>query len=325
MDKVGMPGLRVCFAVIISTAPFGMACCMEKASPMIPGGSTGVAAGALPPKGLYFGTGLTLETGKLRDDSGSTARTPGGATVKITNFDVVASLLWVPGWKMLGATYGASIKQPYQWQSTDLGGASNNGIPTSSKGLFNTIVTPITLSWDLGNGFFLASGLTVYVKNGHFLHHYSAEEGREVVSTSSYANNFWTFEPNFAVSYLKDGWNFTLNSAVDINTKNKTTNYKSGSVYYLDATATKTSGAWTYGAIGNFTKQFKSDKIGGAVVEEVPGLYARGKKIQWALIGPMLSYDFGKAALTARYLYNVHTRNDADHSFFHVGISIPLH
>jgi hypothetical protein len=38
----------------------------------------------------------------------------------------------------------------------------------------------------------------------------------------------------------------------------------------------------------------------------------------------MLSYNFGAFTMTGRFLFNLHTENDAGMSFFHLGFSVPI-
>lgn len=324
MIQIRTCGSRICLLVAFALTSTGTAVAEEKKSPMMPGASVGNAAGALPPEGLYLDTEVTIEQGKVVDGNGRVAKTPGGTNIKSFQVDVAPSLLWVPGVKVLGADYGVSVTQPYAWLNTDFGGASTGGDSTSGKGYFNTILTPAILSWNVGHDLFVGTGLSVYLKTGHFAHKYSAEQGREVLTNGSYANNFWTFQPNFAVSYLADGWNLTANNIVDFNTKNDVTHYASGNTYYLDLTATRKIGRWTVGAIGNFLQQYESDKVNGAVVDAVDGFSSRGNKGQYVAMGPLVAYDFEKVTLRLRYLQPVHAENQGNIAFIRLDLSIPI-
>ena len=304
-------------------ASAGVAHSAEKKSPMMPGAATGNAA-ALPPEGLYFSNTVTIESGKLQNGSGNPAVVPGtGSNIKSMNVDLAPSLLWVPGWNVLGANYGMAITQPFQWANTDYGGSAN-GSSTSTKGMFNTIVTPGILSWDLGDGFFASTALSFYLKNGHSAHEYSAAQGRYVLGGSSYANNYWTVEPSFSLSYLADGWNLTLTETLDFNTKNEKTDYYSGTMNYLDVTATKKFGPWELGLIGNYTQQLEDDEVNGQTVAAVDGFNSRGNKAMQLEAGPLIAYDFGKVKLTARYLHGIYAENAGKISFIHLGFSVPI-
>src|SRR5262245_55469947 len=121
------------------------------------GATQGLPLGALPPPGLYGGFALNV-TGL-----GSSPGKGNQATAVATNpaFGYGESLLWVPGWTIFGASYGATI---VQGEYFGLGASSvNPPFATSSIAgpeLANTNFTPITLSWSLGHGWFTALGLT---------------------------------------------------------------------------------------------------------------------------------------------------------------------
>ncbi len=217
-------------AAITTTA---VACCLscsvgavEKFSAYEPGATTRSPTGSLPPPGMYITDDFYVARGtSFVDSSGK------GIPITVQNIVNVPTLLWVPGWSLLGAQYGAIVLQPYA--EHDLDTSAIGGKTSKSAGFFNTVVTPAILSWNLGHGLFTSAGVTVYLPDGQ--HRY--ENGRP--APTSYANDYWTVEPNFAISYLVGGWNFTINNVLDFNRTNPTTNYHSGAAYYMDATATR--------------------------------------------------------------------------------------
>ncbi|MEC5319364.1 transporter [Brenneria populi subsp. brevivirga] len=295
---------------------------VENVTPLQPGATTGNATGLLPPDGVYFSFNSSAETGYVRDENGDKAQTPGG-TVKLNVISSAASLLWVPGWEMLGARYGLAITQPYRTIRVK----TDNGLAASTEnydGLLNTTLTPLMLSWSLGNGLFVGLGAGVSLKNGKFEYQYSEAAGRNVMLGNSTANHFYIFQPNLAMTYLRGDWAFTLNNIFNINTRNRTTEYQTGHVYYLDATAAKTSANWTLGVVGNYTRQISDDKIKGQSIAAVPGLYAEGKRTEYAAVGPMIGYDFGVFSVSSRLLVSLFAKNDVDMSIWHLGVSIPL-
>lgn len=317
IKKTATQGL--CAAVLLALVPFGGAHALEGVSALQPGATTGAAAGALPPPGLYFNTDATYETGSIVGGNGNKA-TIAGQHLRATNVSWVNSLLWVPGWQILGADYGAMIAQPVKWSSTHWSGGSTY----KSVGLVNTMVSPEILSWNLGGGFHVSEGLAFAINDGYTTSAYNSGSGRVATTAYNIGNAFYTIEPNLAISYLNNGWNLTANNVVDFNTKNEATDYQSGDVYYLDLTASKRIGNWTLGLLGNYTQQFTDDTIGGQVVPAANG-FSRGSRIMHVKVGPMVAYDFGRFQVTARYLQAVKTENDCDVSFFHVGLSAKLY
>ncbi|WP_315707829.1 SphA family protein [Brenneria uluponensis] len=301
----------------------GYASAAEGISPLQPGATTGNAAGVLPPPGLYLMMDTDYEGGKLKNGQGKTARTPAGQSIKASNVSSVMALVWVPGWEMLGARYAVAVAQPYKWARTRISGADSSSI-VSSSGMVNTAITPAILSWNLGGGYYLGSGLTLYTGNGKFRYTYDASTGRNVKASTSIGNDYWTVEPNLALTYLADDWNITFNNILDINTTNKTTDYRSGITYYLDVTVAKNINNFTVGLIGNYTKQITDDKLGGKTVSAISGFYGEGNRMEHVLVGPLLAYDFGSFSVNARILLSLRAKNDADVSFFHLGFSMPI-
>jgi hypothetical protein len=282
---------------------------VEGNTPYVPGISVGSAAGALPTPGVYFSNDNVFVDGGLKNNNGSSSGANVWADLEIP------SLLWVPNVQVLGATYGVALVQPYVFQGIDSTGAG--GRATLANGLFNTIISPVNLSWNLHNGFFVSTGLSIYLPDGYYQHQTGAG-GAQVSPQTSIANNFWTFEPGAAVSYLNDGWNLTLHGVVDVNTENDTTSYQSGDIFYLDYSATRTFGKWTVGAGGNYTQQFTNDTISGAAVN------GNGNKLEKVLLGPTASYNFGPSTITGTYLVGVHAENTFNASYFHLAIAFPL-
>ena len=104
----------------------------------------------------------------------------------------------------------------------------------------------------------------------------------------------------------------------DFNTNDNHTNYQSGDVFYLDYTVSKSFGKWTFGAGGNYTKQFTGDTINGAQVN------GNGNEAQHILLGPLMGYNFGPAEINAKALFGVEAENTANASFYHLGVSFPF-
>ncbi len=290
---------RHVFAVLVLLLPFaGRA--EEGITPYLPGATTGVPVGALPPPGYFATEDNYVVFGELKGSSGQSI------PVRITNSSVAVSLLWSSPYHVLGAQYGAGFVQIgayHQADTTDVGGDK-----TGSFGLFNTILEPLILAWKVGNGLFVSTGQSFYLPNGEFHHNGSVRE------QTSYANAFWTYEPSAAISYLKNGWNLTATNILDVNTKDGQTDYKSGNVYYLDLTAKKTIGKFSFGVIGNYTQQISDDYQFGKRVGD-------GNRAQHVMLGPLLQYDFGPVNVTARYLNDVETRNDIALHMFHLSLS----
>jgi hypothetical protein len=287
----------------------GNAYALEGNSPFLPTVTVGIPIGALPPAGFYASDDNVIITGAFKNNSGNST----GANVN--TYLNIPSVLWVPGWSFLGATYGAAIIQPYAMQSLNFSGLLGRGpaegpagSQSTSSGLFNTIISPLNLSWNVHPLFFKV-GFSVYINDGDSVHGSGS-------GLSAPANNFWTFEPDFAITYLENGWNFTGHFVFDFNTNDTLTNYQSGDVFYLDWTASKAVGKWTWGIGGNFTQQFTCDTGSG----DLSGC----NEIQHVDLGPLMGYNFGPAEINLKAMFGLKAENTANASFYHLGVSFPF-
>ncbi|MGY4307703.1 hypothetical protein ACVIJ6_004946 [Bradyrhizobium sp. USDA 4369] len=240
-----------------------------------PGLTLGGGTAGAPPPGLYsFNQVFTYQSGIV----GSGAPNAGGGATPSRAAGEASGLLWVPGWTIFGATYDAVVVQP--WVMADVGSPIN----VTPAGMINTYIVPAELSWKLGDsGFFVKTGLGIYAPTGTI---------KGVTGLDSVGVPWWTFEPEFIVSYLKDGWNLTANIFAEFNTTNPRTQYRSGNVLHAEFTATKAIGNWTVGPVAYYAGQVSDDKssafYGGAIRNNRYSLWAAG-----ALVG----YDFGPVQL----------------------------
>lgn len=109
---------------------------------------------------------------------------------------------------------------------------------------------------------------------------------------ASIGNPWWTIQPNLVFSYLKDGWNLTINVFDEINTANTRTDYRTGDIFHAEFTATKTIGKWTFGPVAYYVGQITNDRsssfYGGAINVNRFDIWAAGG---------MVGYDFGPVTL----------------------------
>ncbi|WP_160331177.1 SphA family protein [Bradyrhizobium macuxiense] len=244
---------------------FGAAAALQK-----PGVALGAAAAA-PPPGLYgfdqFFTyqGRLVGPGTPRDADGSASGTISSAAAH--------GFVYVPGWTFLGASYDAVAVVPFATLSV--------GPPVNfnSSGMHNSYFAN-ELSWKLGDsGFFIKAGLGLYAPTG-------TQQGAN--GLANVGNPWWTFQPEFVVSYLKDGWNLTANVFDEINTANSITDYRSGDVLHAEFTATKTIGNWTIGPVAYYVGQITGDRSSAFYHDTI---FVNRYDV-WAA-GGLLGYNFG--------------------------------
>ena len=102
--------------------------------------------------------------------------------------------------------------------------AAGNPVNVEASGMINTFIAPVELSWKFGDsGFYVKTGLGMYVPDGTVT---------GVNGLGNLGNPWWTFMPEFVVSYLKDGWNLTANVFEEINTRSTVTQYRSGDILH---------------------------------------------------------------------------------------------
>jgi hypothetical protein len=243
-----------------------------------PGITLGGASAGVPPPGLYMIDQAFTYQSNLAGP-GNSVINPHGSTTGVPAAVGVAAFVWVPGWTFLGATYDAAWAIPVGMF------AAGSPVNVEASGMINTFIAPVELSWKLGDsGFQVKTGLGMYVPDGTVT---------GVNGLGNVGNAWWSFMPEFVVSYLKDGWNLTANVFEEINTKSTVTQYRSGDILHAEFTATKTIGKWTAGPVAYYAGQVSDDKssafYGGAINVNRYNIWA---------VGASLGYNFGPAQLT---------------------------
>lgn len=240
-----------------------------------PGITLGGATAGVPPPGVYmFQQFFTYQASIV----GPGAPNVGGTSTPVHLAAGATGFVFVPGWNFLGATYNAVLVQPALM--ADVG----NPININPAGFHNTYIVPAELSWKLGDsGFFAKAGLGIYVPDGSI----SGLNG-----LSNVGSPWWTFQPEFIVSYLKDGWNLTANLFYEMNTRSSVTKYKSGDVLHAEFTATKRFDQWTVGPVAYYVGQVTNDSSSA--------FYNNAINVNrynvWAA-GLLVGYDFGPVSL----------------------------
>ena len=274
----------------------------------------GYPVGANPPPGLHLSTYFHYYFGDAVGANGSQI----GNSISTTAF--APRIAWVPTWTMLGASYMAFVVKPIL--SIDLNNSSNAAIAktghSTTVGFANTAWSPATLSWNLGNGWFASAGFVFYGPDGT----YTAPVNTPAMYTVNAGNNFWTLEPDLAISYLGGGYDLTAHVAYNVNTENPTTKYRSGDQFFLDLTATKTFGHLEFGVVSYYSKQVTADVDSGhyfapAFIDltTTPTVFALG-----ALIG----YRLGPVLLKAHYTREVYARDTTMGQRFWLSVSVNI-
>lgn len=309
--------------------------------PYLTGNSVGAPTGAAPPPGVYGANSVDFFGGPIVDQNGNNV--PGQ---KIDDAIDVPVLLWVPNFKILGASYNVALIQPYMVQTIqddhqDVGSHDRSdpgylglGNSAEQNGIFNTIIVPYNLSWNVRPGWFVSTGLGIYIpdgtysdspeqacfayltthSNGHQYCHVSATNwapvawasGR-VANLTAIGNNTWDFEPDIAVSYLVGGWNISGKALIDFQTENMSTDYQTGPIFTFDWTVAHKFGKWEAGVGGSFVQQLANDSGWGALIAH-DGTTAN-TEVSLIELGPVVSYDFGPVTLQTKVLLPAEAEN----------------
>lgn len=283
----------------------------ENWSPHLPGVTEGLAAGALPPPGVYFINDTMLLTSKLYNNDGN--KTAVSADV----FVDVPVLLWNPDVKILGADYALGLAQPMTHVS-----ASGGGLNETDGGRFETIAIPGQLSWALPNDIHLLAGLSVYIPDG------TAQKSVISYPNGKYAGvpnsiNYWSIEPTFGFSWLHDGWNISASLNYDKNFENTASHYTSGDVLVGDYTITKALGKWTVGLGGYSVNQIQDDKSKNAGIQATIDASGGNRQTKYAA-GPIVGYDFGPVSLTGYYNHGFGANNVLSGDTFWTRLVVPF-
>jgi len=248
-----------------------------------PGSFIGASAG-MPPPGIYMFNQVFTYQSNIVGPGVATAL--GGAKTGVQVAVDVQGFIFVPGWTFLGATYDALIVQPFVMDSI------GQPVNAQAAGVFNTYFVPIELTWKLGtSGFVTKAGLAFYAPTGTI---------QGPTGLNNQGRPYWTFQPELALSYLKDGWNLTAFLYNEFNTANSRDNYTTGDIFHVDFTATKTIGKWTLGPVGYYVAQVTDDKcpFGVCTAFNPFGTLTHAQRFQIFAVGGLVEYNFGPASLS---------------------------
>jgi hypothetical protein len=214
---------------------------------------------------------------------------------------------WVTPLQILGGRFVVGADVPVTWNTvtadTSLPAGTTVNRSDSANGLGDMQLYPIALSWGgLGGDLHVSFFGGIYAPTGGYKKNRLANEGL----------GYWTFEPGLLVSYLnqKNGIELTTYVAYDINTNNGTTDYHSGQVFHVDATAAwhflpVGKGAFGLGANGFYLTQTTADTGSGAKLGSFEAMTTG--------VGPVVSYgaQFGKTGVAAsvKWLPQIDARN----------------
>ena len=305
--------LFVCLAAVMVITP---AYATETWDPHLHGVDEGLAAGALPPPGVYFINDSYLVS--FAPIQGANGKETVG--LKLFAYIDVPVLLWVPGCKFLGADYGVAVAQPFDY--VNLMSATGNGhggvvnLSGSQWGTFNTIVLPYILSWKLPCDFRIKTALAVGFDDGTSSRSDSFEASNNLVAPS--ANGYYSFTPEVGISWLHAGWNASAELFYTMGLSNSSFEggYQSGYQFAADYTLTYTCGKWTFGGGAAQEQQtFNDSNQFGTIGNSMARVWTAG---------PIVGYNFGPCSLMLTANFQISGTSDPVGAFYNLRLVVPL-
>jgi hypothetical protein len=232
-------------AICLGAAAFGAPALPAMADSVSqPGFTMGAPLGANPPPGLYFANFTNY--GIAKESAG---------VHSVGNGVEVPAFIWSTGYNFLGASLAMSAA----W------GAVEVGIPNTSYAvdMFNPIVNPIALSWNLGSGFFVSFNEDIYIP----VHTKISAPGSAI-------------EQRVSLSYLANDWVISANNIFGLTT-GSSYSARVPDYYNIDATLAHRFGAWELGAVGYGSFDLQTTALNSAL--------GRGSAVG---VGGLLGYAF---------------------------------
>lgn len=226
--------------------------------------------------------GMVFETAYLNYDGQADSALLGGLLT--ANLDAKSEALLLGGFytfeeKVLGAWYSAGVLLPYV--DMDITASVQTGQQSvrrrdQESGWGDVTLLPVMMAWKQDEWQFNAV-LPIYAPTGEY------EEGR----LANPGKNYWTFDPTVGVAYSGQNlWNWAVHTGFAINTENKDTNYKSGTVWHVEGSVQKLipmgSGLLAVGANAFYYDQITGDSGDGARLGNFKGSTTG--------VGPVISY-----------------------------------
>jgi hypothetical protein len=190
------------------------------------------------------------------------------------------------------------------------GKVENFEINDQVNGVGDITIIPVMLAWKKDAWQYTAS-VSVYAPTGDY-------------AAGSLANlglNYWTADPTFGAAYSneKTGFNFGIYSGITVNSENKATDYKSGSMFHVESSIQQLfplgNGYLSLGIDAFLFKQVSSDSGSGAKSS------FKGRTMG---IGPVVSYILPSGSnnwvFEAKWLPETNTENRLDGDYFWVKV-----
>ncbi|CCB66583.1 conserved exported protein of unknown function [Hyphomicrobium sp. MC1] len=258
----------------LASLVLGLSVLLEAAAPAgatswtPPGVTMGLTLGAALPPGIYVSNLLHYGDGP---DKTVTAEIPG--------------FTWSTGKEFLGAQYSAALILE------GLNLHFKNPKSINKSGIFSPLLVPVSLSWNLGQGYFVS------VSEGVMFPFDS-----DVSLTTAGETSGWAAETRVAFSYLKDGWVISANTIFGATTPDDV-GRKQPDYFNVDWSVAHTFGKWQVGVVGYGAWDLETTVTNSAAgAGHIAG------------VGGLVGYDFGGAKLLVELTHAVEQGGTTNYS-----------
>ncbi|WP_163576173.1 SphA family protein [Halomonas faecis] len=269
----------------------------ENGSPTTPAGLYDFGAGFMPPPSPVGTFGLRTafySTNTLKDGSGNDQP----VDFSLDLLSIGLAYLRMTDRQILGARYGWGAVLPFFAMDASLEVPTPFGTVSDSAELFRQAdlqVLPLILQWNPAPNLGINTQFQIQAPTGDY------DQDRLV----SPGLNHWTFSPILNATYISDsGFEISSSFQLDVNTRNRDTDYRSGVEYRHDFALGQQIGNWTAGIGGYYYHQLTDD--------DGPGL-TDGNRAQVLALGPALSFfQPGLPAVSLHAYKEFEARNRAE-------------
>lgn len=186
----------------------------------------------------------------------------------------------------------------------------------SNTGIGDLEFAPV-LNWEIGDHQTATLTPTLILPTGEY---------DKVNATNPGFGKFYTFRPSFQYGFIGDGWDVGARLVLSFNTKNKDTNYKSGTMLNVDFAAMKfVTEDLRLGVQGYVVNQLTKDSSDDATLQA--GIDAAdGAKMRAYAVGPALGWivNGGEMMVEGKLLKEFGARNRAEGTTYMLTVSKPF-
>lgn len=260
---------------------------VENGAIITPPGIYDFGAGIMPPPSEYGALAtrfVTTNAKVLKDNHGDKSLVKPDLNV---NGAIFAGLK-MTDYDFLGGKYGYALVIPVLDSHLDLSIPTPVGtheLTGKKSGIGDIQISPVIIQWKPKPNLWLKSEFMIQAPTGDF----------DLNRTINPGVNHWTFQPSLNMTYISQrGIEISTSTQLNFNTKNKDTDYRSGTELQQDFAVGQHLGKWTVGLGGYVYKQLTDDKS--------PTLN-NGNRSEVIALGPAIGYFNPRAFIPTLYFH----------------------